>query len=356
MTPVADPTPERGEPERERGGDREGFAPSPFVIGGITLAIGVLAGYLLFGQKPGARTTPQASYATDAPAATPPRLGDLAVNRLPSLDAWDPFDPFATGYPVPPDDYIPPLVPPGPPVPAVPPVPETAPVAPGGAPDSGGGFAPMGPPAITGDVPRLPPMTIPGFPPGGGPPEVEVTPTDPNAKPGSSPDVTATPPKTPQEAPFDGKVRYVAVEIQGVDPKRAKSAVAAVASKYKGASRTFTHYGADAIPDAEGVVVLVPMASADKALADIRKLGAASLDEDLTGSPAERAGKMRALFSKRLGELRKRRDELLVQFLPEAEPIKDLDAAIAAEARAIAAVRLTGAADRLAAIRVLLRE
>ena len=69
----------------------------------------------------------------------------------------------------------------------------------------------------------------------------------------------------------------------------------------------------------------------------------------------DRQGRLNAIFNTRLQGLRKRREELLVQFLEDADPIKNIDAAIDREARALSAVRLTGAADRLTAIRILLK-
>ena len=76
----------------------------------------------------------------------------------------------------------------------------------------------------------------------------------------------------------------------------------------------------------------------DKALSDIRKLGQVTAEDKSEGTVKSRQSRLSAIFNSRLTTLRKRREELLIQFLEDADPIKTIDAAIDREARAIQAV------------------
>ncbi len=350
--------PARGSRRDRRAAEPEGLPPgagvSPVAAAIAALLAGLGGGYLLFGRAP--KPSPRASVAAYAPdtAGTPPAtLGRLPVRNLKTLDEWDALDPFAGGFPLPPSDWTPPLLALNPPIPA-----PVAPLASGDAGSAppralgGDGFAPersagrMRPPSLTGPMAVLPPMS-PGVVPGGVVPEGQ-TPADPKA----TNDPTAGPAATP--VPPAG-AQLVLGTLTGVDLEAGQRSVAALAARHAGAARTFTHMDADGNVEAQGVVLLVAPSDVPKVVAEIKRLGDFSVEDESRGSKASRQSKLSGTLSARLSLLRRKREELLVQFLEDADPVKNIEAAIDKEARAVGAVRLTGAADRLAAIRVLLK-
>ena len=336
MSPDATPEPGYADPLDGRGGIANVIVPT------VTGAIGLLAGYLIWGTreapKPVATNTGTALYAPDANEA-PARLGTLAARNLPTLDEWDALDPFDGGFPLPPDDWAAPLLALNPPIPAVPQVASAAPL-PGDRPGGGGSpfvDTPM-PPSLGRDIGPLPPMRVPG----------ELLPTNPPV--GTTPDGTVPPAQAAETAPA-----LITATLNGVNERAAASTISALGGKYGGAARTFTHMTPEGEVEAEGVLLLVAPSDASKAVADIRKLGALGNEDRSEGSAKSRQSRLSAPFVSRLASLRKRREELLVQFLEDADPIKQIDGAINQEAKALSAVRLSGAADRLTAIRIFLK-
>ena len=152
-----------------------------------------------------------------------------------------------------------------------------------------------------------------------------------------------------------GKERYAAITVTGTEPSQGQSLLAKLASSLGGSANTFTHMAEDGTVDAQGILLIIPAAKYELAKTKIESLGGATVDADVEGIATGEQTKIQGLFLARLSKLRDKHKDLLVDFLDDAQPVKQIKEAIDFEARAVSATRLPAGLTGKTVIRVLLK-
>ena len=270
----------------------------------------------------------QSSPKTEAAA---PKVNN-AFRELTDLKDFDPWQPMNGGFPLPPKETQANVV-----------------SRSGGSanfnpapPSLRGNISPMDPSEIGGPLPNIggKGVALPANPdPGGKSP----TQTGSVSVVGTNKDVNV------------GKERYAALTVTGSEPSQGQSLLAKLASSLGGSANTFTHMAEDGTVEAQGILLIIPAAKYELAKTKIEALGGATIDSNVEGVASSEQSKIQGLFSARLSKLRDKHKDLLVDFLDDAQPVKQIKEAIDFEARAVSATRLPAGLTGKTVIRVLLK-
>lgn len=327
LVPYEEPKPRYVEPEQPAYKNRA-------LIAMVFALVGIVAGRLTMEPKETVRIVEKPTPAITN--AEPPKAQDpviVVVNpfrTLATTDEFDPWQPLNGGFPIPPKEV------------------ELAIAARSGyvAPPAnlrGSGFAPSGPiepwdPGIQGNLPNV------------GDGGATPLPHDPVAGGGNNP--TGTKPPVGQAG---GKDRYVAYNMNGPAPESGQKSLLSIAAGAGGTGRSFVHYGEDANVESHGVLLIVPAGQYEAVVKKIEALGGAEQEGNYEGDVIEQQSRIQGMFVTRLAKLNEKRKDLLVDFLEDAQPVKQVNEAIDQETRAVSATRLPGGITGKAVIRVLLK-
>lgn len=262
---------------------------------------------------------------------------DNAFRDLADLKQFDPWQPMNGGFPLPPKET------------------QANVVSRSGQPSSA--FNPEPPPPMRGSITPMDPTDIGGPLPNIGGPGIAM-PTNPAPGGGKTPagkpgeDGHAQVVGNPEPA---GKERYVAMSVTGADPAQGQNSLAGLASTLGGSARTFSHMNEDGTVEAQGVLLIIPASKYEQAKTKIDALGGASIETNVEGNASDEQSKIQSIFITRLTKLREKQKDLLVDFLDDAQPVKQIKEAIDAETRAVSATRLPGGLTGKVVIRVMLK-
>ncbi len=282
--------PERGAPTVVRPGLR--LATAIWALGGVVVGLA-----LAFGAVPlmGGHWGPPAAQ-TPKPLAVPPST------EAPTQPAQEP----------------PSVAPQGPA-----PTGETAP-----APADGTAVQPLDPFGGTALPGKLPTVVGPILPEAVRPPTAT-----------KAPDVVPNAP-APKRATSGADLETVAHETNDVEA--AKREIAAFVKKRGGTVRSV----------AGGMMVLVPRDQAPGVMAVLSKHGTVTSQESWSGTPSERQNRLVADLEQQRGALMKKRSELLVKYLEDASPVKQVEEDIKTVERRIEELQIEPAAQHMAAVKV----
>ncbi|MBS1728780.1 MAG: hypothetical protein JST51_18840 [Armatimonadetes bacterium] len=307
-------------------------------IAAICLIGGALAGRIATSSpKTETKVVPQpAPAAAKSTPTTPteaPQSVDATFHAIDNLNDFDPWQPLDQGLPLPPKETQAKVI-------------ERSTVVASTAPATNAkpNFSPA-PPSIGGHIVPLDPGDIGPLPEVGRHDAIDL-PSDP--VPGGQPDANAKPTAA-------GNEHYLSISMNGPEPVKGQEQISGIASSLGGTARTFTHMKLDSTVEAQGVLVIVPAAKFAEAQKRIEALGGASIDSVYNGPATDRQSELQSTFSTRLSKLQDRRKDLLVQFLDDAQPVKQINEAIDFETRAVAATRLSGDMSGKAVILVRLK-
>jgi hypothetical protein len=322
----------------------EPFYKNRFFIGSVCAFAGLLVGHFVAEPKTIEKIVEQQKpvvLATNTPTPNPTKLvTDPQVKQpfreLKDSKEFDPWKPLNGGFPVPPKDAQERIAS------------TMGPIR--------GGFSQMPAPEIsgrpgrrTGPILPLDPGSYPGLPDQNG--ETGNGAADQNQNPKNSGET---------KTPFEDKVvrtteKYVSVSMNGPDPESGQGRLVSIANGMGGSGRTFTHMTEEGSIEAQGVILIVPMAKFEDTKRAIERLGGASVDGEYNGVASRYQGNAQGIFSSRLAKLREKRKDLLVDFLEDAQPVKQITEAIDIESRAVSATRLGGNLTGMVVFRILLR-
>jgi hypothetical protein len=273
--------------------------------------------------------------ANQNPASGAPKVNN-AFRELSELSEFDPWQPMNGGFPLPPKET------------------QANIVSRSGTPSTA--FNPATPPAMRGSISPMDPSEIGGPLPniGGTGITMPINPTPggktPTTKPGADGHAQIVGNAEPA-----GKERYVAMSLTGTDPAQGQSSLSSMASSFGGASKMFSHMNEDGSLDSQGILLIIPASKYDQAKSKIEGLGGASMEANIEGNASEEQSKIQGIFIGRLAKLREKLKDLLVDFLDDAQPVKQVKEAIDAESRAVSATHLTGSMTGKVVIRVMLK-
>ena len=209
-----------------------------------------------------------------------------------------------------------------------------------------GDIVPMDPTEVGGPLPRVGGggITLPENPEPAGKTPGKVDPKDPQI-----------PDANQQKFEPAGKERYVSMSMNGPDPSSGQSSLSGIANSLGGSARTFTHMSEDGTIESQGVLMIIPASKYEAAKTKIEALGGASIDANVEGNASGEQSKIQGTFITRLAKLREKQKDLLIDFLEDAQPVKQIKEAIDNESRAVSATRLPGGLTGKVVIRVMLK-
>lgn len=326
LVPYEEPKPRYVEPEQPAYKNRA-------LIAAVFAIVGILAGRMTMAPKETVRVIEKpvtVPAVTNAPVEEPVPVVANPFRELANTEEFDPWQPLNGGFPIPPKEvalaiaarsgnvFRPPNM-------------------------SGTGFDATGPiepfdpaqlpgglPSVTGDINPLPNTPLPG----GG---------------------TATPGEGTKPSQPGGKERYVQIAMNGPAPEAGQKSLLSIASGAGGTGRSFVHYTEEGTVESHGVLLIIPAGQYEAALKKIEALGGAEQEGNYEGNVMEQQSRIQGMFVVRLAKLNEKRKDLLIDFLEDAQPVKQINEAIDFETRAVSATRLPGGISGKAVIRVLLK-
>lgn len=302
----------------------------------LCLVAGIFAGRLTTQPKIETRVIEKEKPVLVASNPTTPEAPkvDNPFRELNNLKDFDPWQPMNGGFPLPPKQT------------------QANIVSRSGGPSNytppplGGRIEPMDPGDIgMGPLPDVGTKGAPNLPdnplPGGG---------DANTSKGEAKIVDGGKP-----AVASGKERYVSMSMNGPDPVKGQNSIASIASAMGGVARTYSHMAEDGTLESQGVLIIIPAAKYEEAKGKIEALGGASVEGNYEGLASEQSSRIQGMFSVRLAKLKEKKKDLLVDFLDDAQPVKQINEAIDLETRAVSATHLPSGLAGKVVIRVQLK-
>lgn len=304
-------------------------------IGVVCLVAGIFAGRMTIQPKVETKIVEKEKpvLVTQQSSPEPTPKVDNAFRDLSNLGDFDPWQPLNGGFPLPPKSTQANIV------------------------ARSGGVSPVyaaPPPGLSGKITPLDPTDFSGSLPNIGGPNGSATNLPVQPVPGGKPNGNAQIVDGGNSAPT-GKEHYVAMSMDGPDPEKGQNSISAIASAFGGSVRTFSHMTENGTVEARGVLVIVPAAKFEDAKSRIEALGGASIDSSYDGLASDRQSQIQSLFVSRLAKLQDKRKDLLVDFLDDAQPVKQINEAIDTETRAVSATRLPGRMGGMAVFLVMLK-
>ena len=302
-------------------------------IAAICIVGGIVAGRLTTQPKVETRIVTKDAPITAAQGtsvASIPKV-DNAFRDLEDLKDFDPWQPMNGGFPLPPKAT------------------QANIVSRGGSsnfepapPSLQGNITPMNPNDVVGPLPQVggPGISLPANPEPGGKTSTEN---------GKVVLVEATS-KTDL-----GREKYISMNVSGSDPVQGQSSLTKLAASLGGSARTFSHMLEDGTAESQGVLLIIPASKFETARTKIEALGGATIDANVDGIASGEQTRIQSIFTARLTRLREKQKDLLVDFLEDAQPVKQVKEAIDLESRAVAATRLPGGLAGKVVIRVMLK-
>ena len=308
-------------------------------IAAICIVGGIVAGRLTTQPKIETRIVNKdrpVLVASENPTAKEPQLNN-AFRDLADLKEFDPWQPMNGGFPLPPKST------------------QANIVSRSGSsnanfnpapPSMRGSIEPMNPNDVVGPLPKIggPGIALPANPEPGG---KASTKTSNDGNPTSV--VGATKPEVL------GKERYVSMSVSGTEPSQGQNAISGIASTSGGSTRKFSHMNEDGSVEAQGVLVIIPASQFESVKSKIEALGGASVESNIEGNASSEQSRIQSVFTTRLAKLREKQKDLLVDFLEDAQPVKQIKEAIDLETRAVSATRLPSGLVGKVVIRVMLK-
>ena len=273
---------------------------------------------------------------TDQTPTTKPAPVNNAFRDLADLKEFDPWQPMNGGFPLPPKATQANIV---------------------SRSGSNANFNPA-PPSLRGSIEPMNPNEVFGpLPKTGGPGIALPENPDPAGK---------TPTKTSPESgtavvvgktnvDANAKERYVSMLVSGPEPTQGQSSIASIASSVGGSTRNFSHMAEDGTVESQGILVIIPAAKFEVVKTKIEALGGASVESNIEGNASSEQTRIQGMFITRLAKLREKQKDLLVDFLEDAQPVKQIKEAIDLETRAVSATRLPGALAGKVVFRIMLK-
>ena len=128
-----------------------------------------------------------------------------------------------------------------------------------------------------------------------------------------------------------------------------------IARSQSGRMKSFDHMSVKGEKESRGALLLVP---SSKLPATIRAVNEAGMHAEVVvaGTSAERQQQLLSPFSLRLSELQEEKKKLLVEWQEGAQPVKEIEAAMVAEARAVSMLRLGPGSEKYGLVLIMIRE
>jgi hypothetical protein len=302
----------------------EPFYRNRFFIGTLCAFSGLMIGHFLVEPRVVEKVVTQekpAVVATNTEAPKKPTVENVVkqpFRELKDIKEFDAWRPLNGGFPLPPKESQERLA---------------------------GSITPTSP-----DFSSIPTSEIRGNSPRRGP----LLPMDPGGIPSSLPDQNGiqegttnsgsevTEPKKEEPKATVASEKFVVVSMNGPDPESGQSRLSGIASNLGGTARSFTHMSEEGAIESQCALMIIPAAKFQEAKSSIEKLGGASFDGEYNGVASRFQGVAQGRFTTRLAKLREKRKDLLVDFLEDAQPVKQITEAIDFESRAVSASRLGG--------------
>lgn len=164
---------------------------------------------------------------------------------------------------------------------------------------------------------------------------------------------TTTPATTPTKpAVAEGQVRLVSVSRIAPDRAGAADNLTEVVKGFGGKVQVLTEQGSDRKPQVKGLLAFVPEKSAPDLLKELSSDGNYVEQFSWTGTPSARRARLVEDANARIASLKKLRTVLLVTYLEDAEPVKDVDEEIAKANKSIGELSTDEATDNMTIVRV----
>ena len=163
-------------------------------------------------------------------------------------------------------------------------------------------------------------------------------------------------PKAPPALKVDpnlGKAQSVDAKVVTTSNRQqTASELIAYVGKLGGRAHTLTEPGQGGKTDIRGVQATLPDKSVDQLLKYASSIGASLVDKSTTSEgTGERSQRLVQEAESRLASLKKLREALLVTYLEDAQPVKDVDAEIAEAQKAVAEAKDGKASDKMAVVK-----
>lgn len=144
------------------------------------------------------------------------------------------------------------------------------------------------------------------------------------------------------------------VNIRGAVANRERAAdeLVSTANKLGGKAQVISERGDGDLPMIKGVVATVPKTAVDELVKQAYASGAIADKETWTGSPTERTRKLAEDAETRIATLKKLREALLVTYLDDAQPVKEVDAEIAAATKGLEQLRAEKPNEGMTVVRI----
>lgn len=149
-----------------------------------------------------------------------------------------------------------------------------------------------------------------------------------------------------------GKSTLVSVSQLTNDHQGAADDLIAYVKKLGGKAQPVSETGDDGKAEVRGVLATVPEKAVPDLLKHVASAGAVVEKQTWSGTSAERKAKLTEDAEARIASLKKLREALLVTYLEDAQPVKDVDEEIAKASKTIEQVQADKADEKMAVVRI----
>lgn len=159
--------------------------------------------------------------------------------------------------------------------------------------------------------------------------------------------------QSPVVQPLGSVLETVVMHREQFDAVQAR--MSSFARDAGGSARAFVLYQVGQPQQPRGLLVMIPNDRLEEAFMELVRLGSIVERDSWQGSAAARRTRLASGLLDQRDELEKRRQELLVRWLEDAEPVKRVDDELAEVRRSLAEVELGRETDPLAVIKLTFR-
>lgn len=158
---------------------------------------------------------------------------------------------------------------------------------------------------------------------------------------------------SPSIQPIGSVLETVTMEREHFDALQGR--MSTFARDAGGSSRPFVDYRAGQPQQSRGLLVVVPNDRLEEAFLEIVRVGSIAARDSWRGTAAGRRTRLAGDLLDQRDVLEKRRQELLVRWLEDAEPVRRVDEELAEVRRSLAEVELSRDTDAQAVIKITFR-
>jgi hypothetical protein len=148
------------------------------------------------------------------------------------------------------------------------------------------------------------------------------------------------------------KSTLVTVNQLANDRQAAADDLIAYVQKIGGKAQPLTEQGSEGKPEVKGVLATVPEGVVKDLLKHVSDAGAVVDKQTWTGSSNDRKAKLVEDAQSRIASLKKLREALLVTYLEDAQPVKDVDEEIAKATKGLDQLQTDKGAEKMAIVRI----